>query len=116
VLRELGLAEFNANQPGWEDHLTAAVEAAGDDAIRAAAALFLATTLGFRIAEAVAQLCTFAHEPQAQAREPKYRFKQGSLGSTAQLREAMGSSVRLFRVSEMISNPNSTTSRSSRYL
>ena len=39
LLLELGLAEFSAGQPGWHDHLEAAVESAGDDASRTAAAL-----------------------------------------------------------------------------
>ena len=33
-LLELGVAEFSAGQPGWHDHLEAAVEAAGDDTTR----------------------------------------------------------------------------------
>jgi DNA-binding CsgD family transcriptional regulator len=52
---DLGSAEYSAGQPGWEQHLTAAVDAAGDDTARTAAALLLATALGFqlRFAEAV---------------------------------------------------------------
>jgi DNA-binding CsgD family transcriptional regulator len=52
---ELGLAEFNAGQSGWQDHFEAAVSAAGEGATRIAAALQLATALGFhqRLAEAV---------------------------------------------------------------
>ena len=36
VLLELGVAEFNAGQPGWHDHLEEAVEAAADDTTRTA--------------------------------------------------------------------------------
>jgi tetratricopeptide (TPR) repeat protein len=55
LLEELGLAEFSAGQPGWQHHLEAAVAEAGDAATRIAAALQLATALGFhqRLAEAV---------------------------------------------------------------
>ena len=55
LLLELGLAEFSAGQPGWHDHLEAAVESAGDDASRTAAALLVANGLGYyqRMAEAM---------------------------------------------------------------
>ena len=55
LLRELGMAEFTAGEPGWEQHLEAAVVAAEDDAARVSAGLLLATALMFhqRSAEAV---------------------------------------------------------------
>jgi DNA-binding CsgD family transcriptional regulator len=55
VLLELGLAEFSAGQPDWHDHLQVAVESAGDDTTRIAAALLFANALGWhqRLAEAV---------------------------------------------------------------
>jgi len=55
VLLELGLAEFSAGQPDWHDHLEEAVESAGDDTTRIAAALLFANALGWhqRLAEAV---------------------------------------------------------------
>jgi DNA-binding CsgD family transcriptional regulator len=58
MLLDLGSAEYSAGDPGWEQHLTAAVEAAGDDTARAAAGLQLATALGlhYRLAEA-ARVC-----------------------------------------------------------
>ncbi|MDB5067976.1 MAG: transcriptional regulator, LuxR family, partial [Chloroflexi bacterium] len=54
LLLDLGSAEYSAGQPGWEQHLTAAVEAAGDDTARTAAGLQLATALGlhYRLADA----------------------------------------------------------------
>jgi DNA-binding CsgD family transcriptional regulator len=54
LLLDLGTAEYSAGHPGWEQHLTAAVEAAGDDTARTAAGLQLATALGlhYRLAEA----------------------------------------------------------------
>jgi DNA-binding CsgD family transcriptional regulator len=45
LLLELGLAEFSAGQPGWHDELAEAVESAGDDATRIAAALLFANAL-----------------------------------------------------------------------
>jgi DNA-binding CsgD family transcriptional regulator len=55
LLLELGTAEFSAGQPGWHDHLEAAVESAGDDATRIAAALRFANALRWheRLAEAI---------------------------------------------------------------
>jgi DNA-binding CsgD family transcriptional regulator len=55
LLLELGLAEFSAGQPGWRRDLHAAVDRAGDDDGRVAAALALAPALGLheRCAEAV---------------------------------------------------------------
>ncbi|HEX6518831.1 MAG TPA: AAA family ATPase [Streptosporangiaceae bacterium] len=55
VLLELGLAEFNAGQPGWQPHLAEAVAAAGEDTTRTAAALLFGNALRFhhRLAEAV---------------------------------------------------------------
>ena len=55
LLLELGVAEFNAGQPGWHDHLEEAVEAAADDTTRTAAALVFANALRFHhgLAEAV---------------------------------------------------------------
>ena len=55
LLLELGVAEFNAGQPGWHDHLEEAVEAAADDTTRTAAALVFANALRshHRLAEAV---------------------------------------------------------------
>jgi DNA-binding CsgD family transcriptional regulator len=55
LLLDLGSAEYSAGYPSWEEHLTAAVAAAGDDTARAAAGLQLATALGLhhRLAEAV---------------------------------------------------------------
>jgi DNA-binding CsgD family transcriptional regulator len=55
VLLNLGQAEYTTGDPGWEQHLRAAVEAAGDDAARAAAGLPLASGLGVRhrLAEAL---------------------------------------------------------------
>ena len=52
---DLGSAEYSAGQPGWEQHLTAAVAASGDDTARTGAGLLLATALGLhlRLAEAV---------------------------------------------------------------
>ena len=47
MLLELGVAEFSAGQPGWHDHLEEAVEAAGDDTTRIAAALLFANALRF---------------------------------------------------------------------
>ena len=38
ILLELGLVEFSAGQPGWHDHLEAAVESADDDMARITAA------------------------------------------------------------------------------
>jgi DNA-binding CsgD family transcriptional regulator len=48
VLLDLGLTELNAEQPGWEEHLTAALEQARDDATRAAAAQLLTMALAYR--------------------------------------------------------------------
>jgi DNA-binding CsgD family transcriptional regulator len=45
MLLDLGLAEFNAGQPGWHAHLKAAVELAGDDITRVAAAALFANIL-----------------------------------------------------------------------
>ena len=55
LLLELGVAEFNAGQPGWRHHLEEAVEAAADDTTRTAAALVFANALRshHRLAEAV---------------------------------------------------------------
>ena len=55
LLLELGVAEFNAGQPGWRNHLEEAVEAAADDTTRTAAALVFANALRFHhgLAEAV---------------------------------------------------------------
>ena len=55
LLLELGTAEYNAGQPGWHDHLEAAVESAGEDRSRIAAALLLANALRWhsRNAEAI---------------------------------------------------------------
>jgi DNA-binding CsgD family transcriptional regulator len=55
MLLELGLAEFSAGQPGWHGHLKAAVESAGDNATRIAAALLFANVLRWhrRTAEAI---------------------------------------------------------------
>ncbi|MEA2619023.1 MAG: hypothetical protein QOE72_4806 [Chloroflexota bacterium] len=55
LLLDLGSAEYSAGHPGWEEHLTAAVAAAGDDRARTAAGLLLAMALGLhlRLAEAV---------------------------------------------------------------
>jgi DNA-binding CsgD family transcriptional regulator len=55
ILLELGLAEFSAGQPTWRDHLEEAVDSAQHDTTRIAAALLLASALGFhlRLAEAV---------------------------------------------------------------
>jgi DNA-binding CsgD family transcriptional regulator len=59
LMLELGTAEFSSGQPGWHDHLEAAVESAGDDTTRMAAALRLANALRFhqRMAEAI-EVCT----------------------------------------------------------
>ncbi|HEY3585817.1 MAG TPA: AAA family ATPase, partial [Myxococcaceae bacterium] len=58
VLLRLGLAEFNAGQPGWQHHLEAAVAEAREEETRIAAALHLANALGFhqKLAEA-AEVC-----------------------------------------------------------
>jgi DNA-binding CsgD family transcriptional regulator len=55
---ELGLVEFSAGQPGWHDQLEAAVESAGDDTTRIAAALLFANALRWhdRAVEAI-ELC-----------------------------------------------------------
>ena len=55
LLLELGLAEFSAGQPGWHDELAEAVESAGDDTTRIAAALLFANALRWheRAAEAI---------------------------------------------------------------
>jgi DNA-binding CsgD family transcriptional regulator len=55
TLLELGVAEFSASQPGWQDHLEEAVDAAGEDATRIAAAVRLSNALVIhrRFAEAV---------------------------------------------------------------
>ena len=55
VFLDLGVAEFSAGQPGWEQHLEAGMTTAGDDGVRSAAGLMLATALGFhqRVAEAI---------------------------------------------------------------
>jgi DNA-binding CsgD family transcriptional regulator len=55
MLLELGMAEFGAGQPDWYAHLEQAVQAAGNDATRIAAALRLANALRWheRSAEAV---------------------------------------------------------------
>jgi DNA-binding CsgD family transcriptional regulator len=45
LLLELGLAEFSAGQPGWQDELAEAVESAGDDTTRIATALLFANAL-----------------------------------------------------------------------
>src|SRR6202042_1823903 len=52
---ELGLAEFSAGQPGWQDELAEAVESAGDDTTRIATALLFANALRWheRAAEAI---------------------------------------------------------------
>ena len=54
LLLDLGRAELSAGHPGWEQHLTGAVAAAGDDTARTAAGLLLATALGLhhRLVEA----------------------------------------------------------------
>jgi DNA-binding CsgD family transcriptional regulator len=58
LLLELGLAEFSAGQPGWDDHLSEAARSAGDDSTRIRAGLVYANGLGChqRLAEAV-QVC-----------------------------------------------------------
>ncbi|HUE27799.1 MAG TPA: LuxR C-terminal-related transcriptional regulator, partial [Solirubrobacteraceae bacterium] len=55
LLLDLGVAEFSASETGWHDHLAEAVELAGDDAARIAAALAFTNALRFhqRLAEAV---------------------------------------------------------------
>jgi DNA-binding CsgD family transcriptional regulator len=55
LLLELGLAEFSAGQPGWQDELAEAVESAGDDTTRIAVALLFANALRWheRAAEAI---------------------------------------------------------------
>jgi DNA-binding CsgD family transcriptional regulator len=55
LLLELGLAEFSAGEPGWHDQLAEAVESAGDDTTRIAAALLFANALRWheRAAEAM---------------------------------------------------------------
>jgi DNA-binding CsgD family transcriptional regulator/tetratricopeptide (TPR) repeat protein len=55
TLLELGAAEFSAGQQGWRHHLEGAVDAAGDDTARIAAALLFAQALRVddRVAEAV---------------------------------------------------------------
>lgn len=55
LFEELGRAELSAGQPGWQQHLEAAVAAAHEDASRVAIAVQLATALGLhhRLAEAV---------------------------------------------------------------
>ena len=45
MVLELGLVEFTAGEPGWHDHLAAAVESAGDATTRIAAALLFANAL-----------------------------------------------------------------------
>jgi DNA-binding CsgD family transcriptional regulator len=58
MLLELGLVEFTAGEPGWHDHLAAAVESAGDNSARVASALLFANALRWhdRPVEAV-QVC-----------------------------------------------------------
>jgi DNA-binding CsgD family transcriptional regulator len=58
MLLELGLVEFTAGEPGWHDHLAAAVESAGDNSARIASALLFANALRWhdRPVEAV-QVC-----------------------------------------------------------
>jgi DNA-binding CsgD family transcriptional regulator len=58
LLLDLGSAEYSAGHPGWEQHLTAAVAAAGNDTARTATGLLLATALALdhRLAEA-AEVC-----------------------------------------------------------
>jgi DNA-binding CsgD family transcriptional regulator len=58
VLLELGLAEFSAGQPGWDDHLNEAAQSACDDRTRIRAGLVYANGLSCyqRLAEAV-QVC-----------------------------------------------------------
>jgi DNA-binding CsgD family transcriptional regulator len=55
LLLELGLAEFSAGQPAWQNHLEGAVAAEGEDTTRIAAALAFANALGFNelLADAV---------------------------------------------------------------
>ncbi len=55
LLLELGLAEFSAGQPGWQNELAEAVESAGDDTTRIATALLFANALRWheRGAEAI---------------------------------------------------------------
>ena len=55
LLLELGLAEFSAGQPGWHDQLAEAVESAGSDTTRVAAALLFTNALRWheRAAEAI---------------------------------------------------------------
>ena len=55
MLLDLGLAEFSAGQPGWDDHLREAVKAASDDTTRIEAALLFANVLRWhdRTAEAI---------------------------------------------------------------
>jgi DNA-binding CsgD family transcriptional regulator/tetratricopeptide (TPR) repeat protein len=55
LLLELGLAEFSAGQPGWDDQLAEAVESAGDDTTRIAVTLLFANALRWheRAAEAI---------------------------------------------------------------
>jgi DNA-binding CsgD family transcriptional regulator len=58
LLLELGLAEFSAGQPGWDNHLDEAARSPGDDRTRIRAGLVYANGLGCyqRMAEAV-QVC-----------------------------------------------------------
>jgi DNA-binding CsgD family transcriptional regulator len=71
VLLDLGVAEFSAGQPGWEQHLEAAITTTAEDGLRNAAGLMLATALGFhkRFAESVAVCDRVA--ARLEGRDPK---------------------------------------------
>ena len=81
LLLELGLAEFSAGQPGWHDELAEAVESAGDDTTRIAAALLFANALRWheRAAEAI-EVCDRRRRPPRRQRRGR-PFDVGGHGS-----------------------------------
>ena len=73
LLLELGLAEFSAGQPGWQEELAEAVESAGDDTTRIAVTLLFANGLRWheRSVEAIAvcdRLATHLDEGDVEGR------------------------------------------------
>jgi DNA-binding CsgD family transcriptional regulator/tetratricopeptide (TPR) repeat protein len=88
LLRELGLAEFNAGQAAWREHLGEAVEAATKDSARIAAALLFATALGYhlRLAEAV-KVCDRV-AASLEGREPQARLMLETLAIAIGTRDA----------------------------
>lgn len=84
VLQELGSAELRAARPGAHEHLRAALEAAGDSATRAQAAveLAIALTAGDRVQEAVELLSPVIDEIARADPETAMRLEADLFGAT----------------------------------